>query len=300
LNWLVAVIGPTGIGKTAMSVRLAEALHAPIVSADSRQIYREMKIGTARPGEDELSRARFYFVGSASVRDAYSAARYEAEALPLIASLHTANPYVILSGGSMLYVDAVISGIDYIPDVRPEVRARLKERLATEGLASLTAELERVDPAYYAVADLRNPRRVIHALEIYYSSGQLYSSLRVRHVQPRPFRTLKIGLRMERGQLYERINSRVDRMMEAGLEDEARRLWPLRALPALDTVGYRELFACFDGLMSRDEAIEKIKKNTRTYAKKQMTWYKRDEDILWFEADDYDGILNFILKETRG
>ncbi len=283
-----------------MSVRLAEALHAPIVSADSRQIYREMKIGTARPGEDELSRARFYFVGSASVRDAYSAARYEAEALPLIASLHTANPYVILSGGSMLYVDAVISGIDYIPDVRPEVRARLKERLATEGLASLTAELERVDPAYYAVADLRNPRRVIHALEIYYSSGQLYSSLRVRHVQPRPFRTLKIGLRMERGQLYERINSRVDRMMEAGLEDEARRLWPLRALPALDTVGYRELFACFDGLMSRDEAIEKIKKNTRTYAKKQMTWYKRDEDILWFEADDYDGILNFILKETRG
>ena len=300
MNWLVAVIGPTGIGKTAMSVRLAEALHAPIVSADSRQIYREMKIGTARPGEDELSRARFYFVGSASVRDAYSAARYEAEALPLIASLHTANPYVILSGGSMLYVDAVISGIDYIPDVRPEVRARLKERLATEGLASLTAELERVDPAYYAVADLRNPRRVIHALEIYYSSGQLYSSLRVRHVQPRPFRTLKIGLRMERGQLYERINSRVDRMMEAGLEDEARRLWPLRALPALDTVGYRELFACFDGLMSRDEAIEKIKKNTRTYAKKQMTWYKRDEDILWFEADDYDGILNFILKETRG
>lgn len=283
-----------------MSVRLAEALHAPIVSADSRQIYREMKIGTARPGEDELSRARFYFVGSASVRDAYSAARYEAEALPLIASLHTANPYVILSGGSMLYVDAVISGIDYIPDVRPEVRARLKERLATEGLASLTAELERVDPAYYAVADLRNPRRVIHALEIYYSSGQLYSSLRVRHVQPRPFRTLKIGLRMERGQLYERINSRVDRMMEAGLEDEARRLWPLRALPALDTVGYRELFACFDGLMSRDEAIEKIKKNTRTYAKKQMTWYKRDEDIHWFEADDYDGILNFILKETRG
>ena len=283
-----------------MSVRLAEALHAPIVSADSRQIYREMKIGTARPGEDELSRARFYFVGSASVRDAYSAARYEAEALPLIASLHTANPYVILSGGSMLYVDAVISGIDYIPDVRPEVRARLKERLATEGLASLTAELERVDPAYYAVADLRNPRRVIHALEIYYSSGQLYSSLRVRHVQPRPFRTLKIGLRMERGQLYERINSRVDRMMEAGLEDEARRLWPLRALPALDTVGYRELFACFDGLMSRDEAIAKIKKNTRTYAKKQMTWYKRDEDILWFEADDYDGILNFILKETRG
>lgn len=283
-----------------MSVRLAEALHAPIVSADSRQIYREMEIGTARPGEDELSRARFYFVGSASVRDAYSAARYEAEALPLIASLHTANPYVILSGGSMLYVDAVISGIDYIPDVRPEVRARLKERLATEGLASLTAELERVDPAYYAVADLRNPRRVIHALEIYYSSGQLYSSLRVRHVQPRPFRTLKIGLRMERGQLYERINSRVDRMMEAGLEDEARRLWPLRALPALDTVGYRELFACFDGLMSRDEAIAKIKKNTRTYAKKQMTWYKRDEDILWFEADDYDGILNFILKETRG
>lgn len=283
-----------------MSVRLAEALHAPIVSADSRQIYREMKIGTARPGEDELSRARFYFVGSASVRDAYSAARYEAEALPLIASLHTTNPYVILSGGSMLYVDAVISGIDYIPDVRPEVRARLKERLATEGLASLTAELERVDPAYYAVADLRNPRRVIHALEIYYSSGQLYSSLRVRHVQPRPFRTLKIGLRMERGQLYERINSRVDRMMEAGLEDEARRLWPLRALPALDTVGYRELFACFDGLMSRDEAIEKIKKNTRTYAKKQMTWYKRDEDIHWFEADDYDGILNFILKETRG
>lgn len=300
MNWLVAVIGPTGIGKTAMSVRLAEALHAPIVSADSRQIYREMEIGTARPGEDELSRARFYFVGSASVRDAYSAARYEAEALPLIASLHTANPYVILSGGSMLYVDAVISGIDYIPDVRPEVRARLKERLATEGLASLTAELERVDPAYYAVADLRNPRRVIHALEIYYSSGQLYSSLRVRHVQPRPFRTLKIGLRMERGQLYERINSRVDRMMEAGLEDEARRLYPLRALPALDTVGYRELFACFDGLMSRDEAIEKIKKNTRTYAKKQMTWYKRDEDILWFEADDYDGILNFILKETRG
>ena len=283
-----------------MSVRLAEALHAPIVSADSRQIYREMEIGTARPGEDELSRARFYFVGSASVRDAYSAARYEAEALPLIASLHTANPYVILSGGSMLYVDAVISGIDYIPDVRPEVRARLKERLATEGLASLTAELERVDPAYYAVADLRNPRRVIHALEIYDSSGQLYSSLRVRHVQPRPFRTLKIGLRMERGQLYERINSRVDRMMEAGLEDEARRLWPLRALPALDTVGYRELFACFDGLMSRDEAIAKIKKNTRTYAKKQMTWYKRDEDILWFEADDYDGILNFILKETRG
>lgn len=282
-----------------MSIRLSKTLNAPIVNADSRQIYREMKIGTARPQEEELRRARFYFVGCKSIKDPYSAAMYEKEALAVIGKLHRESRYVILSGGSMLYADAVMRGIDDIPDVKPEIRSRLKSILTEQGPEPLLSELRKVDPEYYAAADIRNPRRVIRALEVFLSSGVKYSSLRVKKFTPRPFRSLRIELTMDRQQLFSHINARVDRMIASGLEEEARSLLPFRSLPALDTVGYREMFRFFDGEITREEAIARIKKNTRVYAKKQMTWYKKDSSISRFDASDFDGILNFIMQETR-
>lgn len=286
------------MGKTDLCIRLAHLFSAPIVNADSRQVYREMKIGTARPDEAELAQARFYFVGNLSITDYYSAARYEQDALRLLAELFRTSDYVILSGGSMMYVDAVVKGIDDIPTVPDDIRAEMKQRLESEGLEALGDELKRLDPEYHAIVDLKNPRRVLHALEICHSTGRTYTSFRVRACKPRPFNIIKIGLNIPRPRLSERINGRVDKMIAEGLVDEARELYPQRGLTALNTVGYNEMFKYFDGEMTLPVAIERMKKNTRVYAKKQLTWYKRDEEMTWFGPDDFDSIVEYIKSKS--
>ncbi len=286
------------MGKTDLCIRLAHLFSAPIVNADSRQVYREMKIGTARPDEAELAQARFYFVGNLSITDYYSAARYEQDALRLLAELFRTCDYVILSGGSMMYVDAVVKGIDDIPTVPDDIRAEMKQRLESEGLEALGDELKRLDPEYHAIVDLKNPRRVLHALEICHSTGRTYTSFRVRACKPRPFNIIKIGLNIPRPRLFERINGRVDKMIAEGLVDEARELYPQRGLTALNTVGYNEMFKYFDGEMTLPVAIERMKKNTRVYAKKQLTWYKRDEEMTWFGPDDFDSIVEYIKSKS--
>lgn len=286
------------MGKTDLCIRLAHLFSAPIVNADSRQVYREMKIGTARPDEPELAQARFYFVGNLSITDYYSAARYEQDALRLLAELFRTSDYVILSGGSMMYVDAVVKGIDDIPTVPDDIRAEMKQRLESEGLEALGDELKRLDPEYHAIVDLKNPRRVLHALEICHSTGRTYTSFRVRACKPRPFNIIKIGLNIPRPRLFERINGRVDKMIAEGLVDEARELYPQRGLTALNTVGYNEMFKYFDGEMTLPVAIERMKKNTRVYAKKQLTWYKRDEEMTWFGPDDFDSIVEYIKSKS--
>lgn len=286
------------MGKTDLCIRLAHLFSAPIVNADSRQVYREMKIGTARPDEAELAQARFYFVGNLSITDYYSAARYEQDALRLLAELFRTSDYVILSGGSMMYVDAVVKGIDDIPTVPDDIRAEMKQRLESEGLEALGDELKRLDPEYHAIVDLKNPRRVLHALEICHSTGRTYTSFRVRACKPRPFNIIKIGLNILRPRLFERINGRVDKMIAEGLVDEARELYPQRGLTALNTVGYNEMFKYFDGEMTLPVAIERMKKNTRVYAKKQLTWYKRDEEMTWFGPDDFDSIVEYIKSKS--
>ena len=286
------------MGKTDLCIRLAHLFSAPIVNADSRQVYREMKIGTARPDEAELAQARFYFVGNLSITDYYSAARYEQDALRLLAELFRTSDYVILSGGSMMYVDAVVKGIDDIPTVPDDIRAEMKQRLESGGLEALGDELKRLDPEYHAIVDLKNPRRVLHALEICHSTGRTYTSFRVRACKPRPFNIIKIGLNIPRPRLFERINGRVDKMIAEGLVDEARELYPQRGLTALNTVGYNEMFKYFDGEMTLPVAIERMKKNTRVYAKKQLTWYKRDEEMTWFGPDDFDSIVEYIKSKS--
>ena len=286
------------MGKTDLCIRLAHLFSAPIVNADSRQVYREMKIGTARPDEAELAQARFYFVGNLSITDYYSAARYEQDALRLLAELFRTSDYVILSGGSMMYVDAVVKGIDDIPTVPDDIRAEMKQRLESEGLEALGDELKRLDPEYHAIVDLKNPRRVLHALEICHSTGRTYTSFRVRACKPRPFNIIKIGLNIPRPRLFERINGRVDKMIAEGLVDEARELYPQRGLTALNTVGYNEMFKYFDGEMTLPVAIERMKKNTRVYAKKKLTWYKRDEEMTWFGPDDFDSIVEYIKSKS--
>lgn len=286
------------MGKTDLCIRLAHLFSAPIVNADSRQVYREMKIGTARPDEAELAQARFYFVGNLSITDYYSAARYEQDALRLLAELFRTSDYVILSGGSMMYVDAVVKGIDDIPTVPDDIRAEMKQRLESEGLEALGDELKRLDPEYHAIVDLKNPRRVLHALEICHSTGRTYTSFRVRACKPRPFNIIKIGLNIPRPRLFERINGRVDKMIAEGLVDEARELYPQRGLTALNTVGYNEMFKYFDGEMTLPVAIERMKKNTRVYAKKQLTWYKRNEEMTWFGPDDFDSIVEYIKLKS--
>lgn len=287
------------MGKTDLCIRLAHLFSAPIVNADSRQVYREMKIGTARPDEAELAQARFYFVGNLSITDYYSAARYEQDALRLLAELFRTSDYVILSGGSMMYVDAVVKGIDDIPTVPDDIRAEMKQRLESEGLEALGDELKRLDPEYHAIVDLKNPRRVLHALEICHSTGRTYTSFRVRACKPRPFNIIKIELNIPRPRLFERINGRVDKMIAEGLVDEARELYPQRGLTALNTVGYNEMFKYFDGEMTLPVAIERMKKNTRVYAKKQLTWYKRDEEMTWFGPDDFDSIVEYIKSKSE-
>jgi tRNA dimethylallyltransferase len=294
LKTLIVLIGPTGVGKTALSLRIAEALNACIVSADSRQLYADLKIGTAAPTEEQMQQATHYMVGTLKLTDYYSAAQYETEVMALLDKLFLERDNVVLTGGSMMYIDAVCKGIDDIPTVDAETRQFVMQKYENEGLEQLTSELKLLDPEYYNIVDLKNPKRVMHALEICYMTGKTYTSFRTSTTKERPFRIIKIGLRREREELYERINRRVDQMVSDGLVEEARRVYPHRHLNSLNTVGYKELFAHFDGDCTLEFAIEKIKQNSRIYSRKQMTWYRRDESIRWFHPDEVQEIMAYV------
>lgn len=291
---LVVLLGPTGVGKTALSLALAERLGSPILSADSRQLYAEIPIGTAAPTREEQERVKHYFVATHQLTDYYSAAQYEIDVLRLTDELFRTHDTLLLTGGSMMYIDAVCKGIDDIPTVDDVTRRTLLERYEAEGLEPLVGELRLLDPEYYRIVDLKNPKRVIHALEICYMTGRTYTSFRTRTAKERPFRIIKIGLRREREELYDRINRRVDQMVFDGLVEEARRVYPYRHLNSLNTVGYKELFAHFDGQCTLDFAIEKIKQNSRIYSRKQMTWFRRDESIRWFHPDEQEAIMAYV------
>lgn len=296
MNNLVVLIGPTAVGKTDTSFAIAEHFGCPIISADSRQMYSGMEIGTAAPTPAELSRHKHYFVGQLRPGDYYSAARYEQEVLALLANEFKKHSTLLLTGGSMMYIDAVCKGIDDIPTVDEETRQMVKNRYEEKGLEYLSNELRLLDPEYYRQADIKNPKRVMHALEICYMTGKPYSSFRIGKNRTRPFNIIKIGLKRERDELYERINKRVDTMIENGLIEEAKKLYHLRNHNSLNTVGYKEIFKVLDGEWDLPFAIEKIKQNTRIYSRKQMTWYRRDEEVTWFHPDDIDNILSFIHR----
>ena len=298
---LIVITGPTAVGKTALCLDIARHFDIPIINADSRQIYREMKIGTAAPTEEQLRLVRHYFVGTLSLSDYYSASMYEEQVITLLDELFKDSDYALLSGGSMMYIDAVCNGIDDIPTVRDDIREKMKRRYAEEGLEALCEDLRRLDPEHYAIVDRKNHRRVIHALEICYQTGQTYTSFRTQTKKERPFRVIKIGLNRDREELYNRINTRVDQMMEEGMMEEANRLYDLRHLNALNTVGYKELFDYIEGKWPLDEAVERIKGNTRRYARKQLTWFKRDAEVRWFHPDQKEEIMEYIevVKKLR-
>ena len=296
---LFILLGPTAVGKTALSLKIAKLLGSPIINCDSRQIYKDMSIGTAAPAEEQLDEVTHYFVKILEPQQYYSAAQYEEDVIQLIEQLKSTHNNLLLTGGSMMYIDAVCNGIDDIPSVDPEIREELKNRFQTEGLELLRNELRLLDPEYYNIVDLKNPKRIVHALEICYTTGKTYSSYRIRKKKKRPFQIIKIGLRRERVDLFNRINKRVDMMMKDGLLEEAKKLYPYRQLNALNTVGYKELFNYIDGTWNLEHAVEKIKKNTRDYAKKQMTWFAHDDTIHWFTPDNEKEVLNFILDNIQ-
>ncbi len=285
MKTLLVLLGPTGVGKTDLSISLAETLGSPIISADSRQIYKDIEIGTAAPTKEQLARVKHYFVHSLELEDYYSAAEYESDVMTLLNDLFKVHDTVVLTGGSMMYIDAVTKGIDDIPTVDDDTRELLKSRLENEGLEPLLDELRLLDPDYYEKVDKRNHKRVVHALEICYMTGRTFTSYRTNTKKERPFRIVKFGLRRERAELFDRINRRVDIMMSDGLLDEARRVFPLRHLNSLNTVGYKEMFSVLNGEWELPMAVERLKKNTRVYAKKQMTWFAHDEEIHWLDAD---------------
>ena len=301
MNNLVVIIGPTAVGKTKISLALADHFKCPIISADSRQLYKGLEIGTAMPTKEELQQHKHYFVAELSPDDYYSAARYEQEVMAVLKKEFPHHPTMLLSGGSMLYIDSVCNGIDDIPTVDDETRNFIKEKYEREGLEQLCNELRMMDPEYYEEADKKNPKRVMHALEICYMTGRTYTSYRTRdhRKDKRPFNIIKIGLRREREELYQRISDRVDEMIRQGLVEEARRFYPMREKNSLNTVGYKELFKYFDGEWTLPFAIEKIKQNTRIYSRKQMTWYRRDEDIAWFHPDETEKIIAHIEKTIQ-
>lgn len=294
---LIVLIGPTGVGKTELSLKIAEHCHTEIISSDSRQLYADLKIGTAAPTPEQLKRVPHHFVGTLQLTDYYSAARYEEEVIEKLKELFQTHSSVVMTGGSMMYIDAVCKGIDDIPTIDSDTRELMLKRYEKEGLEALCAELKLLDPEYYAQVDVKNPKRVIHALEICYMTGKTYTSFRTRSQKKRPFNILKIGLRREREELYERINRRVDLMMEEGLLEEAKRVYPYRSLNSLNTVGYKELFKFLDGEWELPFAIEKVKQNSRIYSRKQMTWFKRDADITWFHPDQETEIMEYISRQ---
>lgn len=298
-KYLIVLTGPTGIGKTRVGIEMAKHFNTEIISADSRQLFKELSIGTAVPSASQQSEIKHHFIQSLSIAENYNASKFESEALEVLGNLFESHKVVLMVGGSMLYVDAVCKGIDLMPDVEPEIRELLKRRLETEGLESLRFQLKRLDPTYYETVDLKNPNRIVHALEICLVTGKPYSSFRSSPNRKRPFEIVKIGLDCERERLHHRINQRVDEMVEAGLEDEARKLYPRKQLNALNTVGYREWFAHFDGEIPREKAIELIKRNSRRYARKQLTWFRNDPEVNWFQPGETRQIIEFINNKIE-
>ena len=288
------LLGPTAVGKTALSLRVAHHLGCPVISADSRQIYKEMPIGTASPSKKIQAIIPHYFIATHSVTDYYSASLFEDEALALINNLHLKYDHLLVCGGSMMYLDALCKGIDEMPTVTPEIRDTLWKQYEEGGYDALLEELKKSDPVYYEKVDRSNYRRVIHALELCRMTGKTYSSYRTSVSKTRPFKICRIGLARERTELFERINNRVDEMIENGFIEEAYQLYPLRHLNALNTLGYKELFAHFSNTLTLPEAIAKIKRNTRIYARKQIAWFKRDSEINWFHPDNEDDVICFI------
>lgn len=325
MKTLIVIIGPTGVGKSALCMDVAKHFGVPIINCDSRQMYRELPIGTAAPTKEDMQEVKHYFVGNLSIHDYYSASRYEQEVMEIIngfngssgssgfnetpATVQPQNrttvqpqnaPIFLLSGGSMMYVDAVCNGIDDIPTVREDIRKELLDRYEAEGIDRLRSELKMLDPEYFAIVDLKNPKRILHALEICYQTGKTYTSFRTNTKKERPFRVIKIGLNRDREELYDRINRRVLQMIDDGMVEEARKVYPYRGLNSLNTVGYKELFLYFDGEMTLSEAIEKIQNNTRKYARKQITWYRRDEQIKWFNPEQKDEIIAYLDMAVQG
>lgn len=300
MKTLIVIIGPTGVGKTELCLTIAQHLKTPIINADSRQIFAELPIGTCAPTPEQQATVKHYFVGNHHLQDYYSAAKFEQDALSLLSRLFNGeedgiqHDTALMSGGSMMYIDAVCKGIDNIPTVDDQTRQLMKQRLVTERLEALVNELKQLDPEHWEIVDRNNPRRVIHALEICHMTGRTYTSFRTNSIKQRPFNIIKIGLNRPREVLYERINQRVLDMMARGLEEEAHHVYPLRHLNSLNTVGYKELFTYFDGLIPFQEAVRQIQSNTRQYMRKQLTWFKKDESVTWFEPDNIEDILKYI------
>ena len=298
---LIVILGPTGVGKTELCLQVAEHINKPIINADSRQIFAEIPIGTAAPTQEQQARVKHFFVGNHHVDDYYSASMYEEDVINLLANdLFVNGDTAIMTGGSMMYIDAVCNGIDEIPTVDDETRQWMKQRLDDEGLARLVEELKILDPEHWAIVDRNNPRRVVHALEICHMTGKTYTSFRQNKKKQRPFNIIKIGLNRERNVLYERINQRVLKMIDDGLEQEALNVYDKRHLNSLNTVGYKEMFEYLDGLTTIDQAIFKIQSNSRRYCRKQLTWFKRDDSIQWFNPDNIKEIINYIDNQLIG
>ena len=298
-NTLIVILGPTGVGKTELSLELAEHFGSDIISCDSRQFYHQMHIGTAAPEEWQLSRVKHHFVNFLNAEDYYSASLFERDVLKLLPSLFAKKPVAVMTGGSMLYIDAVCKGIDDIPDTDPEIRRKYLTLYEKEGVEGLRLALRILDPRHYEQVDLQNPRRIMRALEITETTGRPYSSFLTATARKRDFRIIKAGISRERKELFGRIDRRVDEMMSAGLEQEARSLYSYKGLNALNTVGYREMFSWFDGEITKEEAVRLIKRNTRRYAKKQLTWWSRDPQIEWFDASEKEHLLRWIHSELE-
>jgi tRNA dimethylallyltransferase len=299
-KYLVAVVGPTAVGKTALAIDLAMKYGAEIISADSRQLYREFNIAVAKPTVEELDKVRHNFVGWVSIHDDYDAAKFGEEALGMIAELHAHHNFAVLCGGSGLYIRSLLEGFDTMPNVPDEVRQRIIDSYEANGIEWLQGEVESADPDYFEVVDRKNPQRLMRALEVIQAAGLRPSALRMKKKRDLPFHVIKVGLHLERAQLYERIDRRVDEMVKSGLFEEAAALFPFRALNALQTVGYQEIFGYMEGLYDRDEAIRLLKRNTRRYAKRQMTWFRKDTEIKWFQPDQLDEIIHYIEHATAG
>lgn len=291
---LIIIAGPTAIGKTALAIRLARYYKTEIISADSRQFYKEMAIGTAKPNREELSAVKHHFIDSHSVMDTFTAGDFEKEALKILENLFRKHDQVIMVGGSGLFINAICNGFDELPVATDQIRQQLNRDLEEQGIEYLQEKLKTSDPVYFSEVDIHNPQRLIRALEVYQTTGKSFSSYRTKTRKPRPFNTINIALNTDREQLYDRINLRVDQMIEAGLVDEVKSLLKYRHLNALQTVGYSEIFEYLDGKCSLEEAVKNIKQNTRRFAKRQITWFKKSEDIRWFDPADYNNILNYL------
>jgi tRNA dimethylallyltransferase len=295
---LIVVVGPTAIGKTAMAIRLAKHFHTEIISADSRQFFKEMEIGTAKPSKEELAEAPHHFINSNSVQTLLSTGDFEDQALHKLESLFQNHDVAIMVGGSGLYIDAVCNGLDKLPDIDLNIREELNERFAREGISFIQTLLKEYDPEYFTKVDQSNPQRMIRGVEFFRSTGQKLSSFLTSSKKQRPFNIIKIGLNTDRAVLYERINHRVDQMLESGLVEEVRTLLPFRKYNALNTVGYSEIFDYMDGVLSLPEAIDKIKQNTRRFAKRQLTWFRKDDTTAWFEPDETNRIIEYLKTKV--